>query len=127
MSIIRREQAMRITPLEGRTIADKLPTRRSCLRFSAAAVTLGGLAVPRTEGQAQVTPSLPETLATGLPRFDGEMRFDDAARRTAAADFGGQVRRRPAAVLRPGSVEDVSRVVAHAGRTGLKLAMRGQG
>jgi FAD/FMN-containing dehydrogenase len=118
---------MRIMSLGSRPIVDKLSTRRACLRFSAAVATVGGLTVPRAGGQAQVAPPLPETLAAGLPRLDGEMRFDDAARRAAAADFGGHVHRRPAAVLRPGSVEDVSRVVAHAGRIGLKLAMRGQG
>ena len=76
---------MRIMSLGGRPIADKLSTRRACLRFSAALVTLGGLTVPRAGGRAQVAPPLLETLAAGLPRLDGEMRFDEAARRAAAA------------------------------------------
>lgn len=112
--------------LGGRLDANNHSTRRAYLRFSAAAVaTFSGLAAPRVAMRAQTI--LPSERLAGLPRLDGEMRFDDAARNAVAADFGGHVRRHPAAVLRPGSAEDLSRIVAYAGRTGLKLAMRGQG
>lgn len=57
----------------------------------------------------------------------GEVAADEAACRAASEDFGHMVHRRPLAVVRPGSAEDVVRVVAHARARGLKLAARGQG
>jgi hypothetical protein len=42
-------------------------------------------------------------------------------------DFGRLVRHQPRSVLRPGSPEDVARIVAYARRSGLTVAMNGQG
>lgn len=42
-------------------------------------------------------------------------------------DFGHLVQQQPAAVLRPGSVDDVAEIVRHARRRGLTVAMNGQG
>ena len=61
-----------------------------------------------------------------VPRLDGEYLDDDAARRSAAADFGRSVHRLPLAVVKPRTVDDVVRVVAHANHNGIKVAMRGQ-
>jgi len=63
----------------------------------------------------------------GWPRFDGSLSVGEEERAAAAGDFGHLVRRRPAAVLRARSVEDVVRVVRHARRTGLRLVARGAG
>ncbi|MFD3808372.1 FAD-binding protein [Streptomyces sp. NPDC058619] len=62
-----------------------------------------------------------------VPALDGELRFDEAALDAASTDFGGLVRQAPAAVLRPGSAQDVAAMVRHCREHGLKAAARGQG
>ncbi|TMK45434.1 MAG: FAD-binding protein, partial [Actinobacteria bacterium] len=63
----------------------------------------------------------------GWPRFDGILALGDDELAGAADDFGHLVRRRPAAVLRAGSVDDVVRLVRHARQAGLQLVPRGAG
>ncbi|QES52109.1 FAD-linked oxidase [Streptomyces venezuelae] len=62
-----------------------------------------------------------------MPALDGELCFDQAALEAAAGDFGRLVHRLPAAVLRPGSAEDVAAMVRYCRERGLKVAARGQG
>jgi FAD/FMN-containing dehydrogenase len=62
-----------------------------------------------------------------LPRLDGTLVLDAAALDEVSQDNGRMVSRRPLAVLRPGSVEDVVRIVRYANDHALKVAMRGQG
>lgn len=62
-----------------------------------------------------------------LPRLDGELSFDPATRKEYAKDYGQIVHEQPLAVLRPGSVDDIARMVAFARRFGLKIAARGEG
>lgn len=62
-----------------------------------------------------------------VPDLDGELRFDAASLATAASDFGGLIRQEPAAVLRPGSPEDVATMVRYCRERGLQVAARGQG
>ena len=95
-------------------------TRRSFVRLAGAAALLAG-------GAEFNKPWAQSALASDLPSLDGELLFDDAVRRANAVDNGRHVRRLPAAVLRPRSVDDVVRMVAHANRHGLSIAMRGQG
>lgn len=66
-------------------------------------------------------------LAQGFPRFDGELLTDAASLSAAADDFGHAVHRRPRAVLRPGSIEDVARLIGFARRHDIQVAARGQG
>jgi len=73
------------------------------------------------EGQAQ-----PKQLQK-VPQLDGTLLFDDASLSAAATDWGKIVHRMPAAVLRPGSVQDIVRMVQYANQHALKIAMRGQG
>ena len=61
------------------------------------------------------------------PRLDGELLYDNAARHTAANDWGHYVHNPPVAVLRPASVTDVSRIVRYANQRRLTVAVRGQG
>jgi FAD/FMN-containing dehydrogenase len=58
-----------------------------------------------------------------VPGLDGELVVDDEA----ADDYGHIVHNKPLAVLRPGSVRDIQRMICFANDHGLKVAMRGQG
>jgi FAD/FMN-containing dehydrogenase len=62
-----------------------------------------------------------------LPPLEGELLTDGPALDAAANDRGHIVRRRPIAVLRAASVDDVIRMVRYAGERGVRVAMRGQG
>ena len=63
----------------------------------------------------------------GLPRLDGALVREPAALTEAAGDLGGVVEQRPVAVLRPGSAEDVVRMVRYANQHRLPIVMRGRG
>ena len=67
------------------------------------------------------------SLARGFPAFDGVLRTDAGARLPVADDFGHLVQRRPLAVLEPGSVEDIARLIRFAARHGISVAARGEG
>ena len=73
--------------------------------------------------------SLPkgQLLRNDLTDLSGTLLFDDAARQAAADDFGHIVHRLPLAVLKPGSIEDIVKLVQFANRRGIKVAMRGNG
>jgi FAD/FMN-containing dehydrogenase len=62
-----------------------------------------------------------------VPGLDGELVTDEASRTEAADDYGNIVHRMPVAVLRPGSVQDIVKMVRFAGAHRLQVAMRGQG
>ena len=62
-----------------------------------------------------------------LPHLDGVLRTDDEALTAASGDFGVFVNRRPVAVLEPGSVLDIARVVRFANKHDLRIAVRGHG
>ncbi|HEX8699232.1 MAG TPA: FAD-binding protein [Myxococcaceae bacterium] len=64
---------------------------------------------------------------TKLPALDGALLVSAEALQGAAEDFGRVVSRRPSAVLRPGSVEDVARMVRFARQHRMKIGPRGQG
>lgn len=61
-----------------------------------------------------------------LPRLDGAMHLDDPSRDAAAIDFGRLVQERPVAVLQPGSVRDLSRILRFAQAHTLRVAVRGR-
>lgn len=65
--------------------------------------------------------------AFAVPQLDGELTTDPAALAAAADDFGHIVSRTPLAVLRPGSVRDIVKIVRYANRHRIAVAMRGQG
>ena len=67
------------------------------------------------------------TLAEEFPHFDGQLLPDDATLTAAADDFGHIVHHRPTAVLLPGSVDDIVRLVRFARRHAMHVAARGQG
>lgn len=62
-----------------------------------------------------------------LPPLDGGLYIDQDTRQKAADDFGHIVHRQPTAVLKPGSIQDIVRIVCFARTYKLKVAARGQG
>ena len=61
-----------------------------------------------------------------LPPLDGELLTDPTARTAFAHDFGNVVSHDPYAVLVPGAVEDIVKIVRFARRQRLHVAMSGQ-
>src|SRR6184192_3084597 len=66
-------------------------------------------------------------LPDGVPRLDGSLHVDLDTRRRHAVDAGRISTGLPAAVLRPGSAEDVARIVRYCRRHGLPVRARGLG
>ncbi|MEE8349754.1 MAG: FAD-binding protein [Acidobacteriota bacterium] len=73
------------------------------------------------QGQAR-----PEGLDE-LPVLDGTLAVDAASLQAVSMDHGNDILRRPLAVLKPGSVQDIVHMVGYANRHQLQIAMRGQG
>ena len=101
-------------------------SRRNVLRTAVAgALVLGFDPVSRswlTEASAGRPPS-----HRRIPKLDGRLRVDPASLAAAADDFGHIIHRTPMAVLEPGSVKDIARMVRFAREHKLGIAMRGQG
>ncbi len=62
-----------------------------------------------------------------VPRLDGVLLTDAASRAADAVDVGNIVHLTPVAVLRPGSVDDIIKMVLFCRRFHIKVAARGQG
>ncbi len=60
------------------------------------------------------------------PRLDGALLLDTASRAADSRDKGNMVQATPCAVLRPGSVKDIQRMVRYCRRHDIKVATRGQ-
>jgi cytokinin dehydrogenase len=57
----------------------------------------------------------------------GQVLLDDASREAVSTDFGRVIVRKPAAVVRPASSQDVANVIKFAVRNGLSVSTRGGG
>ncbi|QBD77474.1 FAD-binding protein [Ktedonosporobacter rubrisoli] len=64
---------------------------------------------------------------TPIPAFDGTFSTLEAECQRAAYDFGHSIHNSPIAVLKPGSFEDLIRIVQFARQHQLQIAPRGQG
>jgi FAD/FMN-containing dehydrogenase len=103
------------------------PTRRTALRGLAVAA---GATVVGFDTAARAWAAEPASGGgpfAQVPPLDGSLVTDDASRDAAADDYGHLVHRRPAAVLRPGSVDDVVAMVRFCREHGVDVAPRGQG
>ncbi len=100
-------------------------TRRRFLTVTAAGVAV--VAFDPFGGAWLTAAEAAQPGAVAVPELDGELVRDPDALAAAADDYGHLVSRTPVAVLRPGSVQDVVRVVRFAQRRGIRVAMRGQG
>lgn len=63
--------------------------------------------------------------AISIPHLDGTLSIDPADIAAAAQDYGGIISRSPRAVLKPGSSNDIRRVIRYGLRNNIKVAMRG--
>ena len=61
------------------------------------------------------------------PELDGTLHFDEATRAPYSTDYGNIIHEMPAAIAKPGSVRDLSRIVQFARDQRLRIAARGQG
>lgn len=99
-------------------------SRRTMLKGIAAGLTVAGWSasrgswVPAAAGQS--------TDLEMLPPLDGTVETGPAILASFGADFGHLVTGTPTAVLRPGSVQDIVKMVRYARRHGLSVAMNGQ-
>ena len=62
-----------------------------------------------------------------IPKLDGVLLFDEASRKAIAVDGSNIFHGIPAAVLKPGSVQDIVETVGYANRHALKVAIKGHG
>ena len=103
-------------------------SRRTFLRGTlAGAVVVAGFNTSLRSWVSAAEIDRATALAEDFPSFDGVLLLDDASRAAAADDFGHLVHRQPLAVLKPGSVNDVVKLVRFAKRNDIKVAARGQG
>ena len=101
-------------------------SRRSVLKGIAAGVTVvGWSALDRAWIPAGASEAA-RAGATPLPPLDGTVEMSPAALAAFSGDFGRLVSGTPTAVLRPGSVKDIVKMVRYARRNGLTIAMNGQ-
>jgi FAD/FMN-containing dehydrogenase len=75
---------------------------------------------------ASVDARRPPSTIVDVPPLDGALYTDIATRTSASTDMGSIVHQLPAAVLRPGSVEDVQKMVAFCRAHRIPVAARGQ-
>ena len=62
-----------------------------------------------------------------LPKLDGQLFTDAVTRDAYAQDYGQILHEQPLAVLKPGSVRDIRKMVRFARRHGVRIAVRGHG
>src|SRR2546426_11707623 len=100
-------------------------SRRKFIKAAVGAATVIGFNLHTrswvTQAQAATQPF------AAVPKLDGVLLFDEASRKAIAVDGGNLFHRVPAAVLRPGSVQDVIKIVQYANQHSLKVVMKGRG
>jgi cytokinin dehydrogenase len=106
---------------------NKQVTRRTFVKAaSAAGVALLVGFNPRT--RSWITPArAAEPQWEKLPTLDGALLLDDASRESMAMDIGEYFYHQPLAVLKPGSVDDIVKMVQFANIHRIPIGVRGQG
>lgn len=105
-------------------------TRRGVMKGLAGAAVIGWSATDRswvTAAEAARGRGHGDGGVSPLPRLDGTVETADETRAAFSGDFGRLVTATPYAVLRPGSVDDIVKMVGFARRNRLTIAMNGQG
>jgi FAD/FMN-containing dehydrogenase len=101
-------------------------TRRTFGKAAASGSLIMGFSA-MTGRWAAADEALRGEMLAELPKLDGELFIDPLTRDEFAQDYGQIIHAVPNAVLRPGSIEDIARIVRFARRFGLRLAARGHG
>jgi FAD/FMN-containing dehydrogenase len=97
-------------------------SRRQFLRRTTAVTVTAFLPTSRTWA---TTSTLPQS-AVPIPPLDGTLVLDGAIVEAAASDFGRFISRQPFAVLQPGSVTDIEKMVHFARDQALKIGAMGK-
>ncbi|MFG3053349.1 FAD-binding protein [Kitasatospora sp. NPDC048239] len=100
-------------------------SRRGLITGMAAAVVGWNTATRSWATTADTTP-LNAATVSAVPALDGTLVTAPATLAGYAGDFGHMVSAAPRAVLRPGSVQDIVKIVNYARCNGLKVAMNGR-
>ena len=82
---------------------------------------------PTSRGWVSSALAAPSSAFDHVPPLDGTLLMDPASLANDAEDVGNIVHQAPVAVLRPGSVEDIQKMVRFCRRFGIKIGGRGQG
>lgn len=101
-------------------------SRRTLLKGMAASLTVVAFDASLGSWLTAADVAAGHTGSGDFPTFDGALVTSEAALTEAADDFGHIVYRRPFAVLQPGSVEDVARLIQYARQHGIQVAAQGQ-
>jgi hypothetical protein len=99
-------------------------SRRAVLQGLMASAIVIGFDVAN---RSWVTSASAISLFESLPPLSGVLYTDNTTLAAAADDFGHIVHRQPIAVLKPGSIEDIIRIIQFARTYNIKIAARGQG
>ncbi|MES1173218.1 MAG: FAD-binding protein [Myxococcales bacterium] len=98
-------------------------SRRQVLAGLGAVAVFGFDPVTRTWGASAQAAGLLDRL----PQLDGTLVTDPTSLAPYATDVGSAIHNTPVAVLRPGSVEDIAKMVRYCRRHCIHVAARGQG
>ncbi|MFJ4674613.1 FAD-binding protein [Kitasatospora sp. NPDC088783] len=99
-------------------------SRRALVRGAALGVAAVGFSATAGAWVAEAAAAGPFDR---VPRLDGELLLDTGSRAADSVDQGRIVARTPGAVLRPGSVDDVARMVRFCADRGIEVSARGRG
>jgi cytokinin dehydrogenase len=99
-------------------------SRRAVLQGVMASAIVIGFDVAN---RSWVTSASAISLFKSVPPLSGVLYTDNTTLATAADDFGHIVHRQPIAVLKPGSIEDIIRIIQFSRTYKIKIAARGQG
>jgi cytokinin dehydrogenase len=111
---------------DGLVILRRVLTRRGFLAgLGATAVVVGFEPVQRIWVSSAAATTHPRF--EHIPPLDGTLLLDPASRQADSRDLGRIVEQVPYAVLRPGSVRDIQKMIWFCRRYGIKVATRGQG
>jgi FAD/FMN-containing dehydrogenase len=98
-------------------------SRRAVLQGLVASAIVIGFDVAN---RSWVTSASATSLFESLPPLSGVLYTDNTTLAAAADDFGHIVHRQPVAVLKPGSIADIIRIIQFARAHNIKIAARGQ-
>ncbi|TCO52337.1 FAD-binding protein [Actinocrispum wychmicini] len=109
-------------------MSDSAHSRRNLLKgIGVGAVVVGWSALDGSWVTAEAAPAASAVVSGAVPPLDGTLETSPEVLANFAGDFGGLVTGAPWAVLRPGSTQDIVKMVRFARCNGLKIAVSGRG